>query len=229
MDKILPWALLLIHPTLVFSQEEPVSSRIVNWSEADQVAWINTYIAEDMPPGEALTMFVLNRSSVALPVLEGWIERILRSPSPIELFSNSKADPQRVVGRAAAMIAYAGDEQALRSASKLMKVDDQRFGDLVFLTLINAATLRNPFTVAYQGLAMGDPAIDKGVFFWAKKQFADKKEYHRRDMLQKWAEAMVDKYDGVPTALQWVYDPFVARLDIANEPQAHQDILRFAV
>jgi hypothetical protein len=103
---------------LVGQETEPVSSRILKWTETEQIAWLNTYLGDGMPPSDALAMLVLNKSSIALPVLEKKIEEILGSKSPQELFTNPSADPQRVADLAAAAIAYPGDEQALREESK---------------------------------------------------------------------------------------------------------------
>jgi hypothetical protein len=211
-------------------EPEPVSSRILKWSEAEQTTWLNGHLADGMPPNEAITMLVLNKSALTLPILENKIEEILRSRSPQELFTNPSADPQRVAGVAAAMIAYAGDEQALREESKLMKIDEQRFGKLVDLTLFHAINRANPFTLAYKGFEIGDPAIDKRIIAWIENEFGF--EHGTKDPMRGvtakrfWAEAMVDRYNGAPTPSQWATDPVAPRLKSENDASLHEQMIR---
>ena len=56
--------------------------RILKWSQADQVAWIKSYLADGMPGGDELAMLVLNKSSTVLPLLEQEIEAILHAKLP---------------------------------------------------------------------------------------------------------------------------------------------------
>jgi hypothetical protein len=211
---------------LIGQDETPVSSRILSWSDADQTAWINSYVFDGMPNSDALGILVLNKSALTLPILEKKIEEIVRSSSPRLLFRNPSTDPQRVAGLAASLIAYAGDEWALREESKLMKIDDQRFGDLVNRTLFTALNRGNPFTLAYRGFEIGDPAVDKRIVAWAEKVFAYKDETNHVMTRQWWAEAIVEKNGGVPTATQWNNDPIASRLNPTEDAALHDEMLR---
>jgi hypothetical protein len=227
--------------------DSPDWRRMLKASEAEQTAWINSDLDRGMPTvdpdASVLTMLILNRSSVALPLIEQKIEQVLRSPSPLDCFTDKSADAQKFVGVAAAMIAYAGDEQALREISKLIKVDERRFGGLVEGTLINARSYRNPFIVAYRGLEIGDPAVDSRIAAWAEVQLADERpplrsrggpalepvpESEMRQVRRWWAEAMVEKYGRVPTEMEWATDPLVSRLKPYRAAALHDEIMRVA-
>ena len=206
--------------------------RILRWSEARQVSWIQSDLDQGMPAdpgGDPLAMLILNRSSVTLPLMEKKIEQVLASTSPKDCFTVRSVDPDKFVAGAAAMIAYSGDEQALRKVSKLIRIDERRFGDLVDHTLVEAETRRNPYPLAYRGLELGDPAIEKRILAWAEARLADKTAFRIGQVRQWWAEAMVDKYGGVPTEGQWETDPIVSRVRPAQEPSFHNQMIGLAV
>jgi hypothetical protein len=152
--------------------------RLLKASEAEQIAWVNSELDRGMPAkpnADTLTMLVLNRSSVTLPLIERKIEQVLRSPSPSECFVDKSVAPQKFIDVAAATIAYAGDAEALKQLSKLIRIDEKRFGRLIDNTLGNARVHRNPFTVAYQGLELGDTAVDARIAAWAQFQLSEKR------------------------------------------------------
>ena len=180
-------------------------------------------------PTDALALLVLNKSAVALPILEKEIEEILHSASTKELFDSPSADPQKVVNTAAAMIEYAGDEQSLLAASKLMKIDAHRFGGMVYVTLLHAGTLRNPFTVAYRGFEIGDSEVDEKIVDWAGQWLKLGEDYDHVRAMRSWAEAMLEKYDGVPNGAQWTEDPIASRLGPAKYPGLHDKMLPFMI
>jgi hypothetical protein len=226
---------------LILAQETAAEwRRMLKASEAEQTAWINSDLDRGMPTVDpdagVLTMLILNRSSVTLPLIEQKIEQVLRSPSPLDCFTDKSVDAQKFVGVAAAMIAYAGDEQALREISKLIKIDEKQFGRMVEGALINARSYRNPFIVAYRGFEIGDPAVDSRIAPWVESQF-DKAESILRQantdsevnqLKRWWAEAMVEKYGRVPTEMEWLTDPLVSRLKPYRAVALHDDIMRLA-
>jgi hypothetical protein len=67
------------------------------------------------------------RATSLLPVLERRIEEALKSPNPLDPFTDKMADPKRAINLAAATIAYAADGLALEEISKLLAIDDGRF------------------------------------------------------------------------------------------------------
>jgi hypothetical protein len=90
-------------------------------------------------------------------MIEKEIEEVLKSSKPRECFTDKSIDIDSTLARLWVMIGEAGDAQALREASKLLKLDEQ------------AMNKRNPFIVAYQGFDLGNPAIDKRLLTWAQE------------------------------------------------------------
>jgi hypothetical protein len=133
--------------------------------------------------------------------------------------------------------------------SKLLRVDEKRFGYLVEQTLVAARTYGNPFPVAYQGFDIGDPAIDSRIASWAEKELLpppppprgysrvpDGERFRQLDIAARegiirdartlWAEALVDKYGGVPSEAQWRSDPIVSRLKPSETDPVHDEMIR---
>lgn len=88
---------------------------------------------------------------------------------------------------------------------------------------------RNTFTVAYHGFEIGDPAIDKRIVAWIGPQFDDKTEFRQGQLKHWWAEAMVEKYRGVPNEANWANDPIATHLTPELAESLHYEILRLAV
>src|ERR1017187_5092912 len=116
---------LCAKPSLTFAQgqaDEP-ARKILELTEIEQIQFVRSTLEQRLPESNAdqMTMLVINRSSITLPLIEEKIEDMLKQPSP----------PQRFVQTAAELIAYAGDEQALNSIVKLISIDETRFSRLV--------------------------------------------------------------------------------------------------
>jgi len=178
---------------------------------------------------ETLGTLVLARSSLVLPMLEKKIEEVLRSQAPLDCFTDKTVEPQKFIDQAALTIAYAGDEYALKEISKLIAVDGKRFGTLVRGALTAAQNRRNPFVVAYRGFEIGDPALNKKLVEWIEPQFDNETEFRQEQLKNWWAEAMLDKYGGVPNEVNWANDPIASRLTPARAESLHYEILRLAV
>jgi hypothetical protein len=208
-----------------------LARRIVGMSEESQVAYARWYLAQGMPTdgGDAFAVLVLNRSSLVLPILEAKIEELLNSPSTPDSSAERVVDPKLVVSFAGSMIAYAGDQQSLKEISKLMKIDEQRFGRLVESTLANAQGYRNPLTVAYSGFEIGDAALDKKIAAWIEARFSDKYEGVVARAKHWWADALVDRYGGPPSPEQWANDPIASRLKPSLATALHDDVYRLAL
>jgi hypothetical protein len=163
--------------------------------------------------------------------MEQKIEQVLRSTSPSECFTEGSVNPVVFVSLAAETIAYAGNAEAVRQIGKLIKLDEKRFGDLVDRALMEAEDARggNPYVLAYQGLELGDPLVQKRVYAWFQARLVDKDEYRLRDLRKFWAEALVDRYGGAPTGSQWAADPFVSRVNPSDEPALHKAMLGLTI
>jgi hypothetical protein len=213
--RLFPILALVSFSAAMHAQEViPPARTILNLSESEQIVFINKTIDLGFPVNRAdqMTMLIINRSAVALPLIESRLEEALKSTST----------PKRFVDTTTEMIAYAGDEQALRAVSKLMVVDENRFGTLVGRTLDNAGNWRNPFTVAYKGLTLGDEPVSRRIAAWAESALASTR------MQRAWAEAMLDRYASVPDESAWATDPIASRLSDRASPELRQSVLHFA-
>jgi hypothetical protein len=207
--------------------------QILKWSPADQTAWINMALEKGMPNdmGGALNALAAAKSSLTLPLLEEKIEQVLHSKSPAECFTDKSVNPDKFVYLASMTIAYVGSQEAMSQVAKLIKLDEKRFGDLLDRTLLETENARaaNPYILAYKSLELGDPQVEKRVYAWVQARLVDKDEYRLRDLRKFWAEAMVDRYGGVPTQGQWATDPFASKVDPSDEPTVRKDVIGYAI
>lgn len=175
--------------------------------------------------GDDIAGASIYRSAIVVPLVEKKIEEVLKSTSPATCFSDPTVDPEKFVADAVSVIRGAGDENALKAASQLMEIDEARFGWIVGNILFNGMGYRNPFTVAYRGLAMGDPSLDSRIAAWTEAQLSQ----NVKSTQQAWAEAMLDKYSVVPNANQWATDPIATRLSPKVLDLVRSNVARLAV
>jgi hypothetical protein len=225
------WAFRLTFSTLAVvqfaaaqspSSETPLD-RINRLSDEEQIVLAKSIVDVGLPygaPADTLYSLAVGRSSVILPIFEIKIEEVLKASEPSKCFTDKGTDPQMVVLYLWRTIARAGDQYALQQASKLLKIDEERFDRMVAETMYAAYNRTNPFTVAYQGFAIGDMAIDKRLVEWAE-ELLDKEVPNLGnpifDRIEKsgrwlWAEALVDRYGAAPSPIQWMKDPIASRL-----------------
>ena len=192
----------------------PSAKAILDLPDSAQIAFIKTTMEHGFPEDRAdqMTMLIINRSALSVPLIEAKVEELLKSPSP----------SQQSIDIASEMIAYAGDDQSLRAISKLIAIDESRFGRLVARTLDNAGNWRNPFSVAYRGFELGDDAVSRNAAAWAESALSSNR------MQRAWAEAMLDRYGNVPGDSEWATDPIVARLEDRASPELRQSVMRLA-
>jgi hypothetical protein len=196
------------------SAQVPAARTILNRTEAEQTVFMMETIDQGFPEDRAdqMTMLIINRSGLAVPLIAAKIEAALKYGTQSKHF----------IDIASEMISYAGDEHALRAIGKLVAVNESRFGRLVGRTLDNAGNWRNPFTVAYRGLEMGDEAVSLYTAAWAESALASERMQH------VWAEAMLDRYGKVPSETEWAQDPIASRLKDRASPELRQSVVRFA-
>jgi hypothetical protein len=186
----------------------PAARDIGQWTETEVETWMRSRLDRGSVMGDDIAAASIYRSAIVVPLTEKKIEEVLKSASPATCFSDPTVDPEKFVREAAGLITGAGDENALKAASQLMKIDEARFGWTVRIILFSGMGYRNPFTVAYRGFAIGDPLIDSRIAEWSEAQLSQNVKSTQQD----WAEAMLDRYSVAPNANQWATDPIATRL-----------------
>jgi hypothetical protein len=194
--------------------QEAIARQILDLSVADQIAFITSTMDQGFLQERSgqMTMLIINRSALTVPLIEARLEEVLKSPSLSENF----------IDIASEMIAYAGDEQSLRAISRLIAIDEGRFGRLVGRTLDNSTNWRNSFTVAYRGIEIGDEAITRHILAWTETALASDR------MKQRWAEAMLDRYGKVPGQAEWAQDPLASRIKREDLATLRERVMRLA-
>jgi hypothetical protein len=207
-----PYVVRIAYPQSPATTEDAKS--VLRLSEQEQREFVNTVMNAGFPDatGDRFSLLLVNRSALVVPMLESRVEQELKRSPRSEHF----------VEVASAMIAYAGDEESLRAISKLTSLDETKFGPLVGRTLDNAGNWRNPFTVAYQGLEIGNDVVSHQTATWAEMALASNR------MQRAWAEAMLDRYGKAPVDSEWATDPIASRLKDRTSPELRQSVLRFA-
>ena len=209
-------------------------------SDAEQVALAKTVVDLGVragDPAEILQSLARGRSSLILPIVEQKIEAVLKSPEPRDCFTEKSINVDRSLLSMWLAIANVGRAEALREAGKLLKIDEKRFDRMVDQIMSNAVGEHKGFSLAYQGLEMDDPALTRRIV----AAMADVLEKERPnignpvfegiliDARHQWAEAMVERYCGVPTANEWATDPLASRLDEKLVSAFYPDVYRYAV
>ena len=214
LPTLSPIAVLLLSSLGSIRAQVPQARAIVELTETEQSRFVNETIAAGFPDDRAdqMTMLVLNRSGLVLPLLERRVEDELRAQSP----------SKELIVTVTEMIAYAGDEQALREASKLIALDGLTFGRLVGRTLDSALDFRNPFAVAYSGLNFGIEPVSDLIGEWAASRLNAPK------MQRLLAEAMLAKYERIPDEVALNKDPIVSRLKKGVSVGLRQKLVDFA-
>jgi len=135
------------------AQEIPTSREIVKYTQEQADALIREVIDQKFPPVlvDRLAVLLINRPADVVPRLTGHI----RAQYGLPLAERE----ERAIRTASNLVAYAGDETALRAVEELISLDRERFTPLVQSTLNNAQSWRNPYEVAYRAIEIGNAAV----------------------------------------------------------------------
>jgi hypothetical protein len=219
--------------TLTGTAQTPATSAhdLLKSGDAKQREWIQSELDRGaLEPTDTLGAIVLANSSLAAPLIEKKIEEVLHSKSPADCFSDKSVDPNKFVDLAAGVIAYAADQEAMKAIDSLMKIDEERFGPLVASALWRSYNTGKTAIVAYQGLDLGNAAMTLRIMEWIEPVLTDaSRSAAVLSFKQWWADAMVDKYGGLPTDLQWATDPIASRLKPQLAESLHNDMVRLTL
>ena len=188
------------------------ASEVLQWTETKQVEFVTSVMDGVFPEkdGDQFGILLINRSALVIPLLERRVEEELSKSTPSEQF----------IEIATSMIAFAGDSQALLAIGKLIQIDETRFGRLVDRTMDNALTFRNPFTVAYAGVEIGNHTVSVKIGAWAETVLRS------RRMQRLFAEAVVERYGRVPSENELAVDSLTTLLK--PNPTLLQSLKAFA-
>lgn len=160
-----------IAATMKAAVSDPPLDGVLQITEAEQTEFASSYIDRGMPPGVSATTFadlVSHRSSIVIPMIERKIENVLSSTSSAGLFSKESIDPTIFAARAGSMIAHAGNIEAIRAVTSLIRINRSRFAHLAVETFGNALRMGlNPMSLGYEALALDDRDLDPLVVNWA--------------------------------------------------------------
>jgi hypothetical protein len=219
--------------------DRSIYDRINVMSDAEQVALAKSILDRGVrvPDDSPLDILARGRSSLILPIIERKIEDVLRSPNPLECFTDKSVDIETTINIYCARIAGAGDQQALQEASKLLKLDEKRFDRMVENTMSAAIGNGHGFTLAYQGFELGDPAIDRRIMAVIEDVLEKELPNIGNPIFEnvsvsprrEWAEALVERDGGAPSEAQWAADPIASRLKPALRQAFHNDVVRFSI
>jgi hypothetical protein len=216
------------------SGQEPLWRQVLRLDDAGQAAFAKSALDGGLQgeQGSALGPLTVNRSSLVLPIIEKKIEEVLSSQNPATCFTVKGIDHLSFLAYAADLMWYGSEEESLRVFSKLLKVDEKRFDRAINGVLTRGInTDKNPFSLAYWGFGLGDPAVDKRIAVWAEGTLAG--TYHEYaggppSMERRWAEVLVERYGGVPLEEQWRTDPIVLRLKAEVAGSLRDEVYRLA-
>lgn len=208
---------------------DPEAAHLLSKTEAEQKAFINSAFDQGLPLASVntVTSLIRERSATLAPVLGARVEAAMKSASPIDCFADKTVDPQAAIMAAATAIAYAANDNALKELSKILAIDDRRFGWLVGYALSDGGS-RNFFPVAYGGYEIGSAPLDSRMTAWIEKQLQSDAEAAQPQLAAWWADALVDKLGRAPNESDWAADPIVKRLKPDTTRPLRDEVLRLA-
>jgi len=183
------------------AQQIPTSREIVQYSPAQAEALIQETIDQKFTPVlvDRLAVLLINRPAEFVPRIAAYIGSQYRlDPSARE---------ERLISTAASLVAYTGDESALRVVEELIALDRERFTPLVQSTLNNAQSWRNPYDVAYRAAETGGVTVRAELEKWLQSRIDS--PVSRR----YWAASMNERYPGGLSETVFESDPLVSMLE----------------
>lgn len=183
------------------AQQIPTSREIVQYSPTQAEALIQETIEQKFPPAlvDRLAVLLINRPAEFVPRLAAYIGSQYRL--------DPTAREERLILTAASLVAYTGDESALRVVEELIALDRERFTPLVQSTLDNAQSWRNPYDVAYRASETGGEVVRGELRKWLQSRTES-------PISQRyWAAAMNERYPGGLSEAVLESDPLVSMLD----------------
>ncbi len=211
---------------------QPLNSelaRLLKQSDAEQKAYVNSAFDHGLPQAsvDSVTSLIRARSATLAPVLGDRIVEALKAKNPLDCFPDKTVEPNAAIMAAASAIAYAADANALKELSRILAVDDRRFGWLVGYALSDGGS-RNFFPVAYKGYEIGSAPLDAKMTTWIEKQLQEDYQTAEPKLPAWWAGAIVERLGHAPGPADWANDPIVKKLKPETTQPIRADVLRLA-
>jgi hypothetical protein len=152
-------AALIVRIGCAQGPQQPAQSQAVP-NELDQT--FREAVRSGLPESNltAASVFVLNHSGVAVPILLGAVERRLIGDAESGVF----------ISRASELIAYAANSDSIDAVSELCDLDSTRFAPLVSRTLDYAINRNREYELAFYAV-QAHPSLSNNIGLWLKKQF----------------------------------------------------------
>lgn len=223
---VLPAALLAALAQQRADDGNPLD-KFLHLSDSDAIIYMNTAFDHGMAPEftAGLPAILRRHSAAVLPILERRIEEALRSPNPLDAFSDKTVDARMAITTAAASIAFPENEYSLKEISKLLAIDDQRFGWLVGNALVGAGE-KNYVGLIYHGFDLGSEPLNRRMIALMEGMFSSTSVGGIDQLKHWWAEAMIEKYGHATTEVDWANDPIATHLNQKLAWSLHDEVLR---
>lgn len=213
----------------LFSAQDPLWKRILKWPEAEQVAFVESFLADrikkpfivDRKTGEiehderngALSTLMMNNGDPFIPLFEARIRSEMNSHTP---------ESDEIIFTAAACIITAGTERALESIERVFRDDKVRLKRFAPIALSSGFSQDGPRTVLkwYKGLESSNQDLREAAIAMVQDYYG--KEYVGANFLEALAEAMSVRYGHVPVEADFKSDPIISAIEGRNMTVAYE-------
>lgn len=222
--KAIPVILILIFPRGL-EAEEFLWQRMLKAPEAEQVAFVKSFIADDLRKvpivdgderRDAMVTLMLNRGDTFIPLFEQAVQSEVKSDVAL---SNG------IVYRAVGAISNARSELALETIERLFRDDKVRFDRYISLALPscmsgNKDDRRKAFLIWYKALDSPNPNLRAAATFVVQRYLGYRIAWE--DVLEPLTEAMASRYGHLPEESDFRSDPLIAAIEFESMTIAYE-------
>ncbi len=129
---------------------------------------------------------------------------------------------EKFVARLADILAYAADETAIDALTQLCAQGEGRFSYYIGRVLDYSGGRRNPYGLAYYALRKANPQVEASVMKWidGRPVFVS--------LPTRLAQALFERYKGMPSESELLGDPVVSRLQNGLPPEVRSELIAVA-
>ena len=218
----------IVCPSL-FNAQEPLWKRILSWLAADQNAFVESFLADDIRKphvvdrmtgvveyrerNSALSTLMMNNGDPFIPLFEAKIRSEMKSHT---------SDSDEIILRAAEGIVTAGTERALESIERLFRDDKPRFKRFLPPVLSSGFSQDGPRTVLkwYKALESATPELREAAIASVQEIYVQGRA--GADFLLALGEAMSVRYGHVPEGTDFKNDPIIIAIELRSMTIAYE-------